>query len=136
MKFRNLLPERTFKVSIHDLLRRYQEQEVVAFEFRRTHLCFFVYKDLFRESVVNRIWEFFFPVHISFREEWIKKVGAADPHNHVIEGWIIDHPDFKEANEYRNASSAQGEYNLSRFRVLCLKRAAELYPDWVLEFKF
>jgi hypothetical protein len=136
MNIRRLLPKKSFKISIHELLREYQAQEVICFEFRRTHLCYFIHKELFLKSIANRIWYSLFPVIFSFRDEWIKKVGATDPHTHVIEGWIIGHPDFKEANEYWNTSNAQAEYSLSRFRLLCLQRAAELYPDWVLEFKF
>ena len=129
MKFR---PKRTFKISIHELLERYQNQEISDNgEFKHTYLCYFIYRDIYRKSMFNRIWEFFFLVEINFKKVWVDKFSPCDKYAQTIEGWVVGDKKFNKANDYWDSKN----FNYSTFRVLCLQQAAELHPDWVLEFE-
>jgi hypothetical protein len=128
-----ILPKFKFKVSIHELLAAYESQTIEYTE--RLYLCNFIEYSLIREK--NLFWRFVVTFNhddIGFKEQWLEKINAIDDvanASHTIEGWVYDHPDFQGIKQQ---SIVNKVYSLSTFRVLCLRRAAELYPDWVLEF--
>ena len=125
-----LIPHFTFKISIQDFLEAYECQN----DYR--YLCDFTEKHL----IPGR--SFFWRLLLSilpdstrgggFREQWLNKFGGA---GWLIEGWIYNHPDFVEVNKYKNESIAKETFNHRTFRILCLRRAAELHPDWILKIK-
>lgn len=130
----SLIPRFTFKIRIQDFLAAYQADE------KRTYLCDFT--EYYLIPGRNLFWRIWVAIRksmrpgcrhgLGFKNVWLGKFGGE---GYLMEGWVANHPDFVQVNSWKRLRINTNSYDERTYRILCLRRAAELHPDWVLEFK-
>lgn len=106
------------RISIRDLAARYCNQGA---RDGQSYLCHFITKSLGLGDKHD--------VQDALRIQWCAKFGIdqewAGRRGTILETWNVDCVEFEDISTLLTSR---------QYRMACLKQAARLHPDWVLEF--